>query len=105
MQKLVSPPKGEKWGSVKSLENLLASKIDPEKARSLLTPLVGIYELRHADAHLPSNQIDKAFSLASVDQTAPTIFQGYQLLDACVSSFYGIADVLRDWDSGTPNCR
>jgi hypothetical protein len=37
MQKLVSPPKGEKWGSVKSLENLLASKIDPEKARSLLT--------------------------------------------------------------------
>jgi hypothetical protein len=99
MQKLVSPPKGTTWRSLKSLENLLASKIGSEKARALLTPLFGIYNLRLGDAHLPSSEIDEAFSLVRFDQTTPLVFQGYQLLHACVSSFYGIANVLRDWDS------
>jgi hypothetical protein len=33
----------------------------PEKARGLLTPIVGIYEPRHADAHLASSDVDEAF--------------------------------------------
>jgi hypothetical protein len=78
---------------------LLASKIGSEKARAILTPLVGIYDLRLGDAHLPSSKIDDAFMLVGIDQTALTVFQGYQLLYACVSSFYRIADVLKDWDS------
>ncbi|MBE9572756.1 MAG: hypothetical protein IMF11_19190 [Proteobacteria bacterium] len=98
MQSVVGPPKGTKWGSLKTLENLLASKIGSNPARSMLSALVGAYELRHADAHLPSSELDEALVLLRVDKSLPTIFQGYQLLYACVSSLYGVAEVLRRWD-------
>src|SRR5207244_2850845 len=45
VQKIITPAKGDQWGSLKSLENLLALKAGSAKARSLLGPLVGIYEL------------------------------------------------------------
>jgi hypothetical protein len=98
IQTIVSPPKGTKWGSLKSLENLAASKIDAKIARSMLSALVGVYELRHGDAHLPSSQVDEAFALVGVDQAAPYVHQGHQLLYACVSSIYGIVEVLKHWD-------
>jgi hypothetical protein len=97
LQKLVAPPKGTQWGSLKSLENLLAKRIDPALARALLSPLVGIYELRHADAHLASRKVGDALNLVGVDQNAPYVIQGYQLLHACVNSIYGICQVLSSW--------
>jgi hypothetical protein len=96
IQKIVPPPKGEKWGSLKSLQNLVGLKVGPEKARSLLGPLVGIYELRHADAHLAGSSIDDAFALAGVDRTQPFVFQGYRLLCSCVSSLYSILKALQE---------
>lgn len=98
IQTIVSPPKGTKWGSLKFLENLIALKVDAEEAKNFLSPLVGVYELRHGDAHLPSSQLDEAFSLVGVDRTVPHVHQGYQLLDACVSSIYHIIEILRHWD-------
>jgi hypothetical protein len=98
MQKIVPPPKSEKWGSLKSLENLLASKIDAEVARSITGPLVGAYELRHADAHLPSSDIENAFTLLKVDRSAPFVIQGYQLLHSSVSSIYMVAEIVEKWD-------
>src|SRR5688572_23736207 len=53
IQKIVPPPKGTRWSSLKSLENLVALRVDPQTARSMLGSLVGVYELRHGDAHLP----------------------------------------------------
>jgi hypothetical protein len=97
IQKLVSPPKGTKWGSLKSLENLLATRIDPSQARAVLGPLVGIYELRHADAHLASRESDEALNLVGVDQNAAYVIQGYQLLHACVSSIYAICQIIECW--------
>jgi hypothetical protein len=64
----------------------------------MLSALVGAYELRHADAHLPSSDLDDALALLKVDTSLPTIFQGYQLLHACVSSIYGMVEVLQKWD-------
>ncbi|MBA7556361.1 hypothetical protein ES705_49066 [subsurface metagenome] len=96
MQKLVPPPKGTKWGSLKSLENLLATTLDPSRARAILSPLVGIYELRHADAHLSKKDIEDTFKLLNVDRKLPTIIQGYQLLNSCVSSIYEIYRAIRD---------
>ena len=96
IQKHVVPPKGEKWGSHKSLEKLLASKIDPALARSLLTPLVGTYNLRLADAHLPSSETDEALAQVGINEKLPPVWQGAQLLSACVGSLYRIAEVLRN---------
>jgi hypothetical protein len=97
VQELAPPPKGTRWGSLKSLENLLATRIDPKHARAMLSPLVGIYELRHADAHLASREFSEALDLVGVDQSAPYVTQGYQLLYACVSSIYDICQVIEGW--------
>lgn len=97
MQSIVPPPKKTKWGSLKSLENLLASKHDRDLIRKLTAPLVGVYELRHADAHLPSSQIEEAFELIKVDRSAPFIHQGQQLLHEVVTSLYGVIEGLKRW--------
>jgi hypothetical protein len=96
LQKIVAPPSGTKWGSLKSLEQVVAIAAGAERAHSLLGPLFGIYELRHADAHLPSSEIESSLALVRVDRRAPFVIQGCQLLSACVSSLYAIADELEE---------
>jgi hypothetical protein len=96
LQKIVKPPKETKWGSLKSLENVVALKVGPEKARTILGPLAGIYELRNADAHLPGSEIDAHLELAGVDQNAPFVIQGLQLLTGCEASLATIAVALNE---------
>jgi hypothetical protein len=102
IQKIVLPPKGEKWGSLKSLENLVALRVGPERARSLLGPLVGIYKLRLADAHLVGSDIDEAFALADVERNQPFVIQGYQVLHSCASCLYEILQVLDESPAKEP---
>lgn len=96
LQRLVPPPKGQKWGSLKSLENLLAQYVQPAVARRIMGSLAGAYELRLGDAHLPSSEIDEALSLVNIDSSKPYVIQGYQLLNSCVSSLYGVLEVIKD---------
>ena len=88
LQKIIIPPKGVKWGSLKTLENLLATLVPKENARVIMSPLVGIYELRHGDAHLPSSEINKSFDLIEIDRNSPFINQGFQLLYTCVDHLH-----------------
>lgn len=97
IQTVVQPPTKEKWGSLKSLEKLLATKIAPELARSTLSSLVGVYELRHGDAHLPSSDIKAAFKLVEINPDLPFIFQGQQMLHSCVTSIFRIIEVFKNW--------
>jgi hypothetical protein len=94
LQKIVVPPKDEKWGSLKSLEKVVAIAIDSTRAHSILAPLHGVYNLRQSDAHLPGHEQESALNLAGVDKTSPFVLQGYQLLYSCVSSLSAIAEVL-----------
>lgn len=94
IQKIVTPPKGAKWASLKSLENLAALHIGPEPARQVVGPLVGIYELRHPDAHLPGADLTDAYQLVGVDHHQPLVFQGQQLINACVSALWSLAEAL-----------
>jgi len=57
-QKIAISPKNTKLGSLKTIESLLALKITSEDARKILSTIVGVYELRHDDAHLPSSDIE-----------------------------------------------
>jgi len=95
IQTKLPTPKGTTWGSLKSLENLLATHIHPLDAYAIIGPLVGIYELRHADAHLPRAENDESFALIGIDQHKPFVVQGYELLNACVTSIYSVCDVLK----------
>ena len=99
LQKIVPPPHGTTWGSLKALENVVCRKTGQEQARSFLGPLVGVYELRHGDAHLPRSDINEALKLVRVDSDLPFVWQGYQLLHGCVSSLYRIAEALKEIDT------
>lgn len=98
IQSIVKPPKGEKWGSLKSVEKLLTEKIELEFARKITAPLVGTYELRLADAHLPSSKISEAYVLIGIDETQPFIYQAHYMLHQCVTSIFTIVDVIQKWE-------
>ena len=90
LQDIVAAPKGEKWGSLKSLENYLGTIIPQEKAKLIMGPLFGIYDLRLADAHLPKDDYKAQFRLLSIDVDQPFVWQGYQMIDSCVSAIFRI---------------
>lgn len=94
IQKLAPPPGRERLSSLKSLEVLLATKVGKDTARSTMSPLVWVYDLRLADAHLPSEKTDEALKLLGIDAAAPFVTQGYQLLDACVGGLEAIRGAL-----------
>lgn len=98
LQKIAIPPKNTKWGSLKTVENLLALKIPQEEARQILSPFVGIYELRHGDAHLPSNDIENSFNLINIDRSLPTVIQGYQMIFTCVDNLHVILSIIDKWN-------
>jgi len=95
LHRIVAPPTKEKWGSLKSLEKVLATVIGEARAYSQLGVLNGIYNLRLADAHSPSQNLDEAYSFAHVDRTLPFVMQGRDLLIACVTSLHRIADAIK----------
>ncbi len=98
LQKIYPPSKGERWGSLKSLEKVIASREGEDLSKKLLSGLVSIYELRKQDAHLPSNDYKNAYKLLRIDRDAPYVMQGFQLMDACVGSIWSIGDVIDRWD-------
>jgi hypothetical protein len=91
LQKIVPVPKGEKRGSLKSLESVIATVVVAEEAHRTMTPLFGTYELRLADAHLPPSDLKKAFEMVNAKREAPWIDQGLRLLDSVVSALSRIA--------------
>ena len=102
LQELVRPPKGEQWGSLKSLEKLLATKMGDMRAHRLMSPMFAIYELRLADAHLPSDEVASWLKLLRIDDKEPFVQQGYRMFDACVGTIYAICKELNSW-SDKPN--
>jgi hypothetical protein len=94
LHKIVAPPEKEKWGSLKSLEVVLAAATGEEWAHNALGSLHGIYNLRLADAHIASKDLDEAYALAHVDRTLPFVMQGRDLLNTCVTSLHMIADAI-----------
>ena len=98
LQRVVSPPKGVKWGTLKSLEGLLATLISAEDVQRIMRPLFGTYELRLADAHLPKGTYEEALKLVEVDSGKPFVVQGYCLVHAVVRSLSSICHVFERWE-------
>lgn len=98
LQKIAIPPKNTNWGSLKTIENLLALKIPQETARQILSPFVGVYELRHGDAHLPSSDFENSFNLIEINRSLPYVLQGYQMIFACVDNLHVILRIIEKWN-------
>lgn len=95
---LASTPDIKKLGSLKLIEKLIATKLSKEEAHLVMGPLVGAYELRLGDAHLAGSKIQEAFGLVDIDPSTPFIFQGRNMLSACVTSLYQILKVFKNWE-------
>ena len=94
LQALAPLKAGENRGSLKSLEHALSAFAGADRARAAVGPLVGIYQLRLGDAHLPGEREAEAFALANVDNGSLPLSQGLQLLDSAVESLGMIAEIL-----------
>lgn len=94
LQRIASPPLKEKWGSLKSLEKYVATLVPAERAHEAMGPLFGAYELRIADAHLPSTELNKSYQLAGVDPKAPPLEQGYSLISNVAKAIWTVGDIV-----------
>lgn len=91
----IAPPHGgEGTGSLRSLERVLATLVKPDVARQLTSKLVGIYELRLGDAHLPSAKLEEAMNLATIPSHLSWPMKGADMLHIFVTSFLEIARVV-----------
>lgn len=95
LQSVVPLKKGEKRGSLKSLEAFVAAYVGPEGARAIVGPLFGAYELRLADAHLPGD-VKPSLELLRIDAASPPVIRGKQLIQACADSLVAIGLILKD---------
>ena len=102
IQQIVKPPAGVKWGSLKSVENLVAQALGKEKAAEMMGPLFRIYDLRLADAHLPSRAADDTLAQLGVNAEDPFVLQGFHILHQCVGTLFGIIGVLERWQDQAP---
>ncbi|MCG4257677.1 hypothetical protein [Acetobacter senegalensis] len=94
LQTLVTLAKGEKLGSLKSLERGLGTLVSSEEARSAMTVLVGVYNLRLGDAHLPSEKLREAFGLAGISEEEPPLFRAAHLIHNVTAALFRIAKLI-----------
>ena len=87
-------PKKERKGSLKTLELLVSELADAEIAHQILGPLVGAYDMRHGDAHLPGSSIDESFGLVRIDRDDPWPVQGKTLLTWSANSLASVCQLL-----------
>lgn len=92
LNRIVPLAKDEKRGSLKSLERAVATLVGADDARRLMGPLFGLYELRLADAHLPSKEMKESFDLLGIDSSGTWLRQGMRLLEVVSLSLHQIAN-------------
>jgi hypothetical protein len=90
----VALPPDRKIGTLKSLEFLVAGRIGERAAADLMSPLFGLWELRLADSHPPTGDLDESLAKLRIDSDDPWVLRGLQLLDATVATLWNVRDVL-----------
>ena len=94
LRKLSTHSNKDKLGSNKLLEDVLAQKVGPEKARKIFGPIAGAYDMRVGDAHPTSSKIGDALKLAGLDDNSSYLRQGEQLISNFGQSIWWIGKLL-----------
>ncbi|WNL43008.1 hypothetical protein RN347_03680 [Halomonas sp. PAMB 3264] len=94
LRKISTHSNKDKLGSNKLLEDVLAQKVGPEKARKVFGPIAGAYDMRVGDAHPTSSKIGDALKLAGVDNSNSYLRQGEQLISNFGQSIWWIGKLL-----------
>ena len=94
LRKLSTHSNKEKLGSNKLLQDVLAQKVGTEKARDIIGPIVGAYDMRIGDAHPTSSKIGDALKLAGIDDSKSFLRQGEQLISNFGQSIWWVGKLL-----------
>ncbi|MEM1370082.1 MAG: hypothetical protein AAGG02_19170 [Cyanobacteria bacterium P01_H01_bin.15] len=100
LRQLSTHPKKEKLGSNKLLEDVLAQKVGVDKARKVVGPIFGAYDMRVGDAHPTSSKIGGALRLAGIDDSKSFLRQGEQLISHFGESIWWVGKLLFDKSEG-----
>ncbi|MHC4402261.1 MAG: hypothetical protein ACYTG0_21555 [Planctomycetota bacterium] len=90
--KTLTPNADKSLGSLKRLELILNDC--GVNGRDSVRELVGIYDLRHSDAHLPSSDVDDALSLVGLSPDLPPMKNGKKAIQNVAECFLRIAESL-----------
>ena len=74
-------------GTLKLLQKLLAKHTDEDYAYARMTPLFGAYDLRGADAHLSSSDVNECYERIGVDRSIPLTKQAEQMMQSVADAF------------------
>lgn len=96
LRSLNAPPEGRDVGSIKQLQYAMETIIGVDEARAITASLAGLNELRQADAHLPSSELDHSMNLAGIIEPGIPIMEARQILEALVDTLRRIEAVFRD---------
>ena len=94
LRKLSSNSQKDNLGSIKLLQDILAKETGEERARLVLGPVVGAYDMRIGDAHPTSSKIGEALKLAGIDESYSHLRQGEQLIRNVGHSVWWIGKLL-----------
>lgn len=94
LRKLSTHPEKDKLGSNKLLQDVLAQKVGVDKARDIIGPVAGAYDMRVGDAHPTGSNIGDAMKLAGIDESSSFIKQGEQLIRNFGQSVWWIGKLL-----------
>lgn len=92
--KKIRPNESNKLGSIKRIENLI-NELGAD-GRKITSPFVGINELRQADAHLPSGDLDNSFQLTEIDRTKPYPIMAKDLINKIGERIFLFARILNE---------
>jgi hypothetical protein len=81
------PDADDELGTIKLLEQFLTNV--GADGYGITGPLVGAYDLRHADAHLPSSDLSKELGLLNISETPHPILKGKSMIST-------VAEALRE---------
>jgi hypothetical protein len=99
---IVATPDKFKSGSIKHLEKVIAKFRPDEEARKMTAVLAGINELRQADAHMPSENLQNSIKLAGIVEPGMTVDEARQMLHSLVDSLFRMAATLAETPVNQP---
>lgn len=94
LRKISTHTDRDKLGSNKLLQDVLAQEVGEDKARRVLGPVVGAYDMRVGDAHPTGSKIGDALELAGIDESRSYLRRGEQLIHNVGQSVWWIGKLL-----------
>ncbi len=95
------PEEDKDLRGIKRLERLITK--DDIDGRAMVAPLVGVYELRNADAHLPSSDLSDSFRLLGITENSNYLIMAKEMMACVAKSILSIANTIQNLDTAENN--